>query len=81
MLEADVIKVAKIMLTADGWCINCQDGLLAQLEKAFPEHAASIHAVKADKEAIKQRFRDAEDMWIDTDSDNKGNQPQVWDIS
>jgi len=56
MTDDDAVKVAKIALTADGWCSTCHRHLIEQLMAAFPENAAAIGGVY-------DRAREWEDAW------------------
>jgi hypothetical protein len=52
MTDAEVRTVARIMLTADGWCSNCNSDLLDQLRVAFPEHTVAISEVERDADRL-----------------------------
>ena len=77
MTDEELITVAKIMLTADSWCSNCQVGLFNQLREAFPNRTKLIDSVWNDRESLECRLREAMNIWYDT---YEGLEPQVWKI-
>lgn len=74
MTPEDIAKVAKIMLTADGFCPTCGVALLNQLKRAFPEHEAVIEHVRSKSGEIRQAYHDSEPRFL--------GEPEfkVWDV-
>jgi hypothetical protein len=60
LTDEDAAKVAKIMLTADGWCSACVGNLLDQLKRAFPDNLAAISDIEARQDEIEKAFRAAD---------------------
>lgn len=83
MTQDEIKKVAKILLTADSWCSNCQHDLFSRLLRAFPEHESNIKNVKARARQIEDAYRDmeysisSEEGWVNSDSPEYKN---VWDF-
>ncbi len=77
MTYADMLKVARIMRTADHWCSNCAGDLFNQMRSAFPDMRETIDGVYADK-TLKDRLDAARDEW--EESGSRGMEPQVWTI-
>lgn len=77
MTREEAEMVAKIMLTADGWCSSCNTGLLEQLALALPEHADAIKAVRERKDEIEEAFRAEQDKFWDGE---RAAKPNVWEM-
>lgn len=83
MTQDEIKKVAKILLTADSWCSNCQAGLFDQLLKAFPEHETAIKYVRSRAAVIEDAYRGMQysvlkqEGWVDPDSPEYRD---VWDF-
>ena len=74
MTEEEIAKVAKICLTADGWCSHCSLDLCRQLQEAFPEYAGVITAIDDHHEDYRCIYREiAEEVW-------PKDPPKVWEI-
>ncbi len=78
MTADEITKVAKIALTADSWCPNCQAGLFEELRKAFPAHTDTIDQVWSDRERIERSYRDAVSKTWDNFEDDP---PNVWEVA
>lgn len=78
MTTEEAIKVARILLTADNWCPNCQDDLLEHMRHAFPEHVATINDTAARQEELKKSLDAAIDAWQET---HEGPMPTVTDVA
>lgn len=73
MTPEEMEKVAKIALTVDSWCSNCQHDIFAQLRAAFPEHVAILDLVKEHEEIIHRAYYDQQAAFWNDD----GPQPDV----
>lgn len=79
MTAEEAAKVAKIMLTVDGWCSTCQDNIFALFREAFPDHAGVIDDILAQREAIQAAVAAAEDA---ADLADTGEPyPRVWEMA
>lgn len=67
MTEEEIKKIAKIMLTADGWCSSCGPALLDKLNRAFPGYEKVI-------ELVEEQSSDIEDAYCSQD------EKEVWDF-
>lgn len=64
MTDEEIATVAKIMLTADSFCSNCQSGLFDQLRTAFPGHVATIERIWSKRDEIEAAYLEmGEDQW------------------
>lgn len=79
MTEDEIIKVTKIMLTADGWCTNCNAALIEQLQQAFPAHKGIIDGIHQKEDYYHKKLDEAWDVWYDKPAD--APQPNVWEIT
>lgn len=75
MTEDDITTVAKIMLTADGWCSVCASSLLDELRAAYPQHALVINAVHVQAPALQDTLARAIAAWDCGPAEKK---PHVW---
>lgn len=78
--KADMVKIAKIMVTADNWCETCGSGLLGQLKTAFPEYVATINEVWNDRGGLFSRWVAARDKWEGRLRRKPVPQPEVWEV-
>lgn len=78
MTKDEVNKIAKIMLTADGWCVCCGPSLLEKLARCFPEHAGLIEAIEARRDELELAFDDARAAW---EYGSGTPEPEVWEIT
>lgn len=78
MTEDEITKITKIMLTADGWCNNCQCDLIQQLTEAFPEYAGVIDGIAQKSEWYRQELQARWNDWFEVGDGRP--KPNVWEI-
>lgn len=77
MNKEDIVKVTKIVLTADHWCHNCHSDLLDQLTVAFPEFTEEINQTYLNVNKIRKAFFQKTEKYWET---LEGQEPNVWEI-
>jgi len=77
MTKDEITKIAKIMISADGFCSSCGGLLLDNFRLLFPDFSAEINAVSDDARGIETRYRDAIEEW---DYGPPESEPRVWNF-
>ena len=73
MTKEEMEMVAKIALTVDSWCSNCQHDIFDQLRACFPEHLATIEKIWDRRETIHDEYRKMESAFWDSQDAPKPN--------
>lgn len=80
VLLADAVRdMAKIALTADGWCLNCQDGLFKQLIDRFPQYHDVLKEIHTEAELYHKANREQWEAWRNAPEGTP--EPKVWNIN
>jgi len=77
MTKEEIIKIAKLMLIADGWCTSCNHALLENLQVLYPEYDIEIREVEASQDDIQKRYKEEYSKFYVT---GEGVEPRVWEF-
>lgn len=76
MTDAEAVIIAKIMLTADGWCVECGDQLLDKFALAFGGNDGMIQSVRKSREELRRQSYDN----LMKFSEGTSRLMQVWEL-
>ncbi len=78
MTDDEIIKITKIMFTADSWCSKCSGNLIEQLARCFPQYRELILSI--DFGTVQVANSKDWEAWQEQGC-IAGNEPNVWEAT